>query len=185
MLASFTFYSKNIFNQRMKVMGPRSLVSSVSQHLALKGFFLFREKSLALRCLYFCLLHLGAFTILLLLCTKKTGSTFLRLFPQLPVSFIQKHALPRQEESLICFSFLGTGYISHVIPTLVGSLRSDSGVYLLDLAPGLCKCLLTLFSCLRNRSSFLLLLISGMLSHPLFGFMRVPTAFWTHTEFLP
>lgn len=97
----------------------------------------------------FCLLHLGTFTILLL-CTKKTGSTFLRLFSQLPVSFIQKDALSRQAEIHICFFLLGTGRFSHVIRTLIGSLSSDSGVYLLDSAPGPCKRLLTLFSCFRK-----------------------------------
>ena len=124
----------------MKVMERGSLVSSI----------IFPVPGSKRTFPVFCLLHLGTFTILLLLCTKKTGSTFLRLFSQLPVSLIQKDALSRQAEIHICFFPLGTGCFSHVIPTLIGSLCSDSGVYLLDLAPGPCKCLLTLFSCFRK-----------------------------------
>lgn len=64
-------------------------------------------------------------------------------------------------------------------PTLVGSLCSDSGVYLIDLAPALYKRFITLFSCPTSRSSFLLLLISGLLSLPLFGFAMLPVALLT------
>lgn len=120
-----------------------------------------------------CLLHLDAFIALPLFRTKKTDSTFLRIFSQVPVRFIQKrtHWQTRgsQRENHISSSLLGTGCVSHEIPTLVGSLCSYSGVYLIDLAPGICKHLFTSCSCPRRRSSFLLL-ISDLLFHPLFGF---------------
>ena len=140
--------------------------------------------------LVICLLHVGAFSVLLF-CTKKTDPTFLRLFSQLPVRFIQKDTLAIEWQlgkGRITFLalFLALALSPMWFPTLVGSLCSDSGVYLIDLAPGLCKRFITLFFCPTSRSSFLLLLISGLLSLPLFGFAMLPIALLTssHMKFL-
>lgn len=102
----------------MKVMVPgRRVFLLVSLQLALR-----KERAI-------CLLQFDALSVLFY--TKMTDPTFLRHFSQLSVRFIQKETLAIEwqaveKENHTSSSLLGTSSVSHVVLTLVGSLRSDN-----------------------------------------------------------